>query len=312
MDFSEYLLDTQALRSLPFATIRAAVARGMRLSVSPISLWELLTHLDTTNAKGGFDLRKGWLLKARGLRILDDPFADHAVRVAAPTVAHESRFDDAAILGAVLEALDASPTLTQFYERTVMHRGETRAIKDSSARARKALDDAEMDYVAHVQRMITLMDEQIGRSALRNVDDARYVLVASAGTLKLAEFYKSFGYESPDLVARIFESVYPHMGYVFERARQYALNSPPGSAIKVDPNDTEDGMLCLHLGLGDDRILVTDDKGTRKALGEAGARVARQLAAYGTPRTARLVMTCEEFTVLVNSAPQPSELPVGD
>lgn len=310
MDFSDYLLDTQALRSLPFATIRRAVARGMRLSVSPISLWELLTHLDKTDEKSGFDLRKGWLLKARGLRILDDPFAAHAVRVAAPTVAHESRFDDAPILNAVLEALDASPTLADFYARTVVYRGETRAIKESAARARKALDDAERDYVAHVQRMITLMDEQIGRSALRTVDDDRYVVVASAGTLKLAEFYKSFGYDSPDLVARIFESVYPHMGYVFERARQYALNNASGAAIKIDPNDTEDGMLCLHLGLGDDRVLVTDDKGTRRALGEAGARVERQLAAHGRPHIARLVMTCEEFTGLVDPPAAASQPPV--
>ena len=303
----EYLLDTQALRSLSFGTIRKAVARGLRLAVSPISLWELLTHLDESTDAAGFERRKGWLVKARGLRVLDDPFAAHAHRVEAPGVADESRFDDAPILLDVLDALHTSTTLAAFYDVRITYRGDRRTVKDSAARARDVLADAESDYVRHVHRMIALIDEQIGRAALRTVSDERYVQVASAGTFALADFYGSFGYDAPDLFERVFESIYPHLGYVFERARLYAMSNPLGAPIAVDPNDAEDGMLCLHLGLAADRMLVTNDKGTRRALGEAGARLQRQLAETGTSYSPRLVMTCDEFKAIVDAEPAGTE-----
>jgi hypothetical protein len=57
----------------------------------------------------------------------------------------------------------------------------------------------------------------------------------------------------------------------------------------------------LHRGSSGGPWGVTNDKGTREALGEAGAGVERQLAAHGTPHTVRLVMTCDEFTALVEA-----------
>ena len=70
----EYLLDTTCIRQMKDADTEAAKARNLRVVVSPMSVWELLSHFE--DGKNDFERYRAWLRKARHCDVLDHPVAE--------------------------------------------------------------------------------------------------------------------------------------------------------------------------------------------------------------------------------------------
>jgi hypothetical protein len=298
---TEYLLDTQAIRSLPRAALDAAEKSGVRLRLSPISVWELLCHVDESETNGeGWRKAKGHLLRARRCLLLDDPFAEHAVFVTAtkPAAANPTRFDDRVVIPQMLAHLDSSNSLEDFYSREVTYRsGEKGQVKGCAERVRELLREEEAAHARRCQDRRKLIIEKLGGvEAITNISDADYLLVTGGVSTSLADHYRENGIDDELLLARIFCSTFLHMAYIFERTRLYLQNADHDGTMHVDPNDTEDGMVCLHLNVTVPRVLVTDDKATQKALTSALNRLDGIIRNKGDdlPVLTR-VLSCDEF-----------------
>ena len=85
-----YLLDTNAIRSLGGLTLQAVRGAGHELLLSPITLWELISHLgDEQFALARANARRGNLCQ-----ILHDPLAEIMADVGCGAAANPSRFQD--------------------------------------------------------------------------------------------------------------------------------------------------------------------------------------------------------------------------
>jgi hypothetical protein len=270
-----YVLDTQALRALDGDFLRAAVAARHDVAVSPLTIWEMLRHLDETeDGPGTFLRRRGQMLKAHGLRILDDPWAAHAVAVAAGSTVNATRLEDRLLVAEILSLLAQCSTLQDFYRCEARYPGgEMGLVAGCPERARQVMIEAQEKYKGQVLKMRDAIESDMGRKGLRAVSDAQFVGIVVAGARQLTDHYRSRGIDYPELLGRVFASTYLHQGYVFGRTRTYMLNVGPRQPLPVDGNDMVDGALCLYLDLTEPITLVTDDRGTREAIGQAVLRL---------------------------------------
>ena len=137
------ILDTSAIRSISKDKIKALA--GIRpLAVSPISVWELLCHLDETEKSENADItyrrRQGQIGKIAGLQILHDPFAQHAITVGARAVTNSTRFEDGEGAAEVVKLVTISPTLEALYTQTCrLGNGARFSLRGLSANARRVL-----------------------------------------------------------------------------------------------------------------------------------------------------------------------------
>lgn len=298
-----FVLDTSSLRGVSKATLERAAEKKLDVCVSPISLWELLCHLDEGTPED-FERPKGRMLRAWRLRVLDDPFAAHALAVGAAGAANPTRFEDRVVLGKVLDLLATAPTLEAFYTCVVNYPGgEVGEVRDCAERARQTLKVSEERHVDQIKKVCGLLEREVGRPQLM-APTREFVQAVVAGAKHLAAHYEQSGISSDGLVERIFSSTYPHLGYLFERARTYIVATAVGDSPQIDGNDMEDAAILLHLDLSEPRALVTDDGGTRKALGTALSRLETMLSTTGETAVIRSrVLTSSEFSKEVDAAP---------
>jgi len=66
MSATKYFLDTSSLRGLPFNRIKSLSQKGVLLTSSIVSFWELLSHLEEP---GRFNLFKANLLKFKYINL---------------------------------------------------------------------------------------------------------------------------------------------------------------------------------------------------------------------------------------------------
>jgi hypothetical protein len=262
------ILDTSFIRGTKKGDI-LAIAKDRPLAVSPFTLWEILCHLDEVRegetAEQAFLRRKGHVDILQHLTILDDPFAQHALIVGATHLANPTRFEDRALAGQIIKRVVASPTLADLSNEIFTYPdGATASFEDIAGHARAALDQEEKGYIANTQKMWDRMRAHtgIGNPALLKDDELWGWLSLMLTALK--ESYDRDGVATETLLLRVTESMYLYYGYLFERLKTYSKATDGNLAIQ--PNDTEDGYMCMHLRLFEDDMLVSGDGKTIRAV----------------------------------------------
>src|ERR1700722_11665437 len=116
------ILDTSALKALSREELNA-LSSIRKIGVPCYAIWELLCHTDEpvsqSAAQVSFERRKGQLLKARGLELLNDPRSIWLQKIGRPQVAHSDYYVEAAGTEAFLDKLSRVKTLDELYSAEV-------------------------------------------------------------------------------------------------------------------------------------------------------------------------------------------------
>jgi hypothetical protein len=309
----DYVLDTSAFYSIGYSAM-ADIAARRRLLVSPISVYEILCHIDEPARKNesvekGFSVHRSRLAKCGLLEMLEDPFAEHAVFVGAKAAVNPTRFDDRYVLPQMFPVMNTAATLDDFYQGTVTYRdGSVAAIKGVAVRARATLDEAEADFKSRSQRLYERVLEVFGPQRSRSLSGVEFVRLAAEGVRTLSEHYEAQGVVDSALDGAVFSSIYPFGGYRLARTQEYIRRTQGKTAPVFDVNDMEDAYICLHLNLVEPRILVTGDSGTREALSHALDMLTKASVDTDTPVEVRTgVVSIPEFLTATISVPAASD-----
>jgi hypothetical protein len=265
------ILDTSFIRGTKKSDI-LAIATNRAMAVSPFTVWEILCHLDEVrsgeSAEQAFLRRKGHVEILQGLSILDDPFAQHAAAVGAEILANPTRFEDRSLAREIIQRIVASPSLPALGKEVFTYPdGSTTSFKDIASRTRDALEHEERTFVANVAKMWDQVKNYSGIDNPAQLTDDELWRWVSAMLTALRESYERDGVATEALLLKTVESMYPYYGYLFERLRTYSKR--PAGNLAIDPNDTEDGYICMHLRLFQDDLLVTGDGKTVRAIHRA-------------------------------------------
>jgi hypothetical protein len=251
---SQVVVDTSAFYRLSLAELEAVAERAAVL-VSPISLCDILIHLDdprhgNEGGERGEPVRRSRLCKCDLLQTLCDPLAER------PPFAGLSRSLDDLRGGA----------------------GRAAAAAD---RVRSALDEARRAHVRQVLDFCQDLVAQLGVERALSLSGPDFVRFALESVKALAEACRELGADAPALEGAVLSSVYPFAGYRLASAQDRLRRTRVGRGPAPDPDDMEDAHLCLHLDLLEPRALVTADPGTRSALERALAELAGASAEVG-------------------------------
>jgi hypothetical protein len=297
------ILDTSAIRSISKDKIKA-LASVRPLAVSPISVWELLCHLDETveneDANKTYRRRQGQLAKIAGLRVLDDPFAQHAITVGAQAVTNPTRFEDAEGAAKLVKMAVSAPTLEAFYAQTCRFReGKQGSLRGLAANARRVLAEEEKKFSDQLRKMWQRVDQRSCATRAEKLSDEEFWKWMQVMLTDLHNSYQQDGISEAQLMEKVVRSKYLYYGYVFARMCKYV--SDQGSDFSPALNDAEDGFICMHLDLLGDDILVTGDSGTIGAL----SRVFDICEKYGSPeiKPSCRVMTAIDYVEAFLVAP---------
>lgn len=246
-----YIFDTSALKSAKSDKIKE-ISKRERIALSPISIYELVCHLDETkNEEDTFARQKGNLIKSKSFEILHEPFANCATTIGISGVVNPTRFEEPPVLTQLIEQLEKSKTLEEFHTKEVTFPNEDIGrIRDVAANARKTFGEENNRYIKHINTLHQII-EKIG--GYGNIDAKAFVKICESGA---ASFFDNV---DKLLAAKVFASTYAYMGYKLARLLKYQGNNIP-------KNDTEDSFICLHLNLIEPIALVTNDSGTIDAL----------------------------------------------
>jgi hypothetical protein len=258
-DDCTYVLDTSALKGLGRKEIEKA-AQHARVCVSPLSILEMLCHLDEPwdppedDPQTTYLRRRGNLLKCRSLCLLPAPIADFTTRIGHPDKINETWHQAAELCASLLEKLAHHDNPSDFYASTIIDSdGSSRPVKDVVPQCSAVLEEAESDYVDHMEDWVTSLDANCPGWSEFEADD--FIEVVADECRAMCD---EFGLEESEDLVRCGASLYPYFGYMFSRAQKCDAS--------IDANDTEDGLLCLHLGLDMPRTFVTSDPGSANAL----------------------------------------------
>ena len=270
------IFDTSAVRGVSGPTFEK-VAATRDITVSPLTVYELLCHLDEKedddckDPQQVFLRRKGQMLKLRHFRILDDPYALYALSIESANLVNPSRFEDAQLLPVLLERLEATGTLEEFYAQEITDQERRkRLVRECAQRARKTLDDLEQKFKGVMDDIKSKLNVKMGakdESEKKFTDDDLLEIIA-AQCMLLREGHREDGAVVTDdnrFTKLTINGIYAHYGYMVARAMEYAADP----AMNYQVNDVEDGVICLHLNLGNRDMLVTGDKGTFRCLTRA-------------------------------------------
>lgn len=281
-----YILDTSAIRGIGGAKLRLASENGLDLSVSTLSVLELASHLNDGNQAADYAKARGNFLKCRIPRMLNDPF--WALAKSIGFNANPTRAEDLQMLGHLLDAVESSPTLDDLSKIKLNYPdGATALCVDIGTSFSAILAEEEQNFVSHIKAL----------AEDRNLDpscNGRHSLTSAELVKQLTKEARSLAPGTDyNLQARSFLATAPYFGYLLARLYTYANLRPIGeSELRIDPNDCEDAYICLNLDLQTNDVLVTNDKGTIKALRSTFAMLNEVLPAK-IPKTQ--VMNIDDF-----------------
>jgi hypothetical protein len=259
-----YVLDTSIIRGISGDRLKKA-AEHARLFVSPLSVLEMLCHLDEPpetgdDAETTYLRRRGYPLKCSFLNILPSPIADFATRIGHPDKIKETWHETAPLCARLLKKLDQHDNSSDFYDSVLVDSdGRPRPMLEVAKHCRAVLEDAESDYVECVRQWVTSLDDN--RPGWSDFEADNFVGVVADNCRDVCD---EFGISKSEDLARCGASLYLYFGYMLSRAQQ--------CGVSLDVNDTEDSLLCLHLGLNIPRTLVANDNGSLEAIQNALAQ----------------------------------------
>lgn len=253
-----FILDTSAIRSISRDKLQS-ISKNHKVTISPITFYELLCHLDETKNEMTFKRQKGNVLKCQIPEILMDPFALHAVSVRAEKCVNPSRFEEPYIIKQVLEKLEEADNLSKFYSETVVFKdGSTGFCKDIAMKDRKHLEKEETQYLNLLNIIKSDFIEKYPELFSIDMPPEGFEILAKKCINHLKDTYcKEDGIPDNDLLSKVYDSIYIYYSYAIANVLKNIKNGD-----LFQKNDFEDGYITLHLNLSDNDALVTNDKET--------------------------------------------------
>ena len=241
-----FLIDTSVLHGVPARKLET-VAGISDVAVSPYTVWELLTHLSDSD----FDRAKGYLMKLRHVRILDDPRASIEKLVTKSSDRIHTRVPDSDLAYAMLAALRGSSSVPEFYGVHIRdENGELHQVSGCIERVRETLATEEQRFKEFLTVIVASVRGgrvALGTSAERHAGASDVILglwrqlgARVAGTAPNEEFIRAS---------------YVYASYVVHRSAALAL-----TGAQPDGNDFEDAEICRHLWIGSETAFVTADR----------------------------------------------------
>lgn len=260
-----FILDTNAIRSISRDKLQL-ISKNHKVTISLITFYELLCHLDETKKGMNFNRQKGNILKCKNPEILMDPFALHAKFIGAEKYVRPSKFEEPYIIKQVLEKLEKADNLSEFYSETVVFKDGTIGFcKDVATKAREFLEKEETKYL---ELLNTLKSEYIAKypeiTSVSITPECFEILVKKCIKHLEDTYSKEDGISDNDLLLKIYDSIYIYYGYAIAKVLKNIKN---GGLFQK--NDFEDGYITLHLNLSSNYVLVTNDQGTIDAFEKA-------------------------------------------
>ncbi len=248
---SQVLIDSSAFDRLSLARL-GEVGDSTAVLVSPLSLYEILCHLDAPRRAGetvdpALPLRESRLGKCRSLKLLDDPLAE------------EGPF---AAVGQWIEELLTGT-----------------AGSDVTEEARRALDEARRDYARQSTEFARALVARVGLEHALSLSALEFVRFASSGVTPAETQYEALDIDDVGLEGRLFSATYPFAGYRLARSEMQLQRMKRDGEPVFDPLDMEDAHLCLHLNLLEPIALVTARAEARNALNHALSQLSLASAA---------------------------------
>jgi hypothetical protein len=234
------VLDTSAFYRLSFEELEGVAERAAVL-VSPISLCDILSHLD-------------------------DP--RHRNEAGEPGEVRRSRLCKCDLLQALCNPLVECFPFTGLSESLDTLCGGA-GWAAAAERARSALDEARQVHARQVLDFCQDLVAQLGVERALSLSGPDFVRFALASAKELAGPCRELGTEAPALEGAVLSSIYPFAGYRLARAQDRLRRTRGERGPTPDPDDMEDAHLCMHLDLLEPRALVTADAGALSALGRA-------------------------------------------
>jgi hypothetical protein len=275
----EYLLDTSVIRGAPRALLESARAKGMRFLASPMSVWEIFSHFE--DGKIPFEQCRGWMRRVGFCDIVEHPDAEirDALGVT-PHIPPHARIAWRERVGTrVIVEMFQDASCAEDVHRRLRALGAPNAGENCGALVRQQLVHLEAGYAAHVRPIVEALREEfkrLGRDPRNepSFSDREFFEHVKREVERIAGTA-----DTPTILwakERIFEYAFARIGHVLETTLSLLRR---GAAL--DTNDYEDGLICNHVDLVSERILVTYDKGSQEALSRAEARLRRYVAEHG-------------------------------
>jgi hypothetical protein len=297
-----FLFDTNGVRGVGRPVLETARAAGHTLLLSPVSFWELVCHLNDPAPSKTTAARKN-ALKAELFDVLDDPLAEIAADLRCPEGANPSRFVDRQMVPALVAALNASASYQDFCRQPAPGAGASASIDDLAANMAALLQREEQQFVTAMQQRCARFAQEYGRSVAMHLAGEAFCREAVGLAHGLRSDFRACGQAVS--FAEIANRTLLGAGYAVARACEYIKNVPAGTPLVIDGNDFEDYFICLHLGASGGRTIVTDDRGTRRAIERVISTFQEFGERCGTPFTTNVaVITTEEFKRTVSATRQ--------
>ena len=271
-----FLLDTSAVRSISGRTLEA-LAPTCTLEMPSYAAWELLTHLDDP---GKFARAKGQVMKCRHLSVLEDLRAAFDMDLDIPNPALKGKQPDTGLVRLMIEMLDHSSSLEEFYKLEFRDREDVqRGVDDLAASIRRVLAEEE----ANCKTFFHGIADHLRAHPITEGDDARAaeaVIAVWDGFIIPAE--QAAG--GRDLTEEVFDRRYYASAYAIARG-----NLMKRTNRAFDKNDARDLKMVMHLHLSDNVTFVTGDGGLKEAV-DLGTAWLKSAPSYA-PRRASSVRT---------------------
>jgi hypothetical protein len=260
------ILDTSAVRFLSRNKLdELAKVYSCDLMMSPVSFYELLSHIDDCDRDGMqlFDRVRGNILKCKLLKLLDDPFYEVASELSIKNI-NQTRTDDRKMIPKILDALDKSKTLDDFYKKYIKYDdGRIAAIAGVGKRIKEELEKHEKEYKCYIKRQILNLEKTFASEGDKN----RFMQKSSE--IRVYELLKTMLTDAVD--RSINNGEIKNRKNAWEKVLRKYLISYGFSAYKIiiahekknklAGNDCEDWWISFHLDyLSNDCFLCGDSK----------------------------------------------------
>lgn len=291
----EYLLDTSIVRAVPTALLKRARAHGLRLLLSPISVWEMLAHFE--DGKTPFERCRAWMRQARCCEVIDHPDAEirEAIGVASyippeARIAWQERTGACAIIEIFSDAISADDV----HGRLKSFPGNADRTASCGDVVRQALERLKKQHAGIVLPVLEAFKAEFRRLGRDPRDehalsDREFFDHVNREVLRIAATA-----DTPTILkaeARIFEYAFARIGHGLETALRLLR-----AGGQLDLNDYGDALICNHIDLAGERILVTGDTRVHDALSRAEARLRCYVKERGVKtRVSTLVMDRSGF-----------------
>ncbi len=258
-----FLFDTNGVRGVGRTVLKSTRAAGHTLLLSPVSFWELVCHLNDPDPRKATAARNN-ALKADLFDVLDDPLAEIAADLGCREGANPSRFVDRQVVPALVAALKTSASYQDLCQQPAPGAGAGATIGDFAANMAALLQREEQQFVGAMKQRCAQFVQDYGRSVAMHLAGEAFCRAAVGLAHGLRDDFQACGRAVP--FAEIANRTLLGAGYAVARACEYIKNIPAGAPLAIDGNDFEDYFICLHLGASGGRTIVTDDRGTRRAI----------------------------------------------